>query len=270
MDKRLEHGGTGPKLQLLHANGYPPECYNTFLEPLTRHHKVHSFRQRPLWSEDVPKSTRKWKLFAEDLIEMMDEYGDKGVIGLGHSLGGIATFMASLTRPDLFKEIVLIDPVIPPYWSVQLMTYTPNRYKSRILPLIKMAEKRRNKWSDREEARAHLGSKKVYQRFHPEVFDDFIESGLKESADGGLTLSYSREWEAEVYRNGPNIWPLLSKSTVPVHIIKAQYSDVITSNAWAKIKTKVSPGRFYEMPNVGHLIPFEKPHLLADYLINKL
>ena len=266
MNKRIDLGGTGSSLQFLHANAYTPECYNTLLEPLKDQYQVHLFRQRPLWSNESPDQLKHWSLFADDLISMMNEHGDKQVIGIGHSLGGIATWMAALKRPDLFARVILIDPVILPYWIITMSSITPKTLMPKMNPIIKIAMNRRTAWQDRNEARLHLGSKKVFQRFHPAVFDDFLSYGLREKEDGSLTLSYSREWEARVYSTGPNMWHIMKQNTVPVHIIKAQYSDVITSASWNKIQARVPKGSFYEMPDVGHLIPFEKPLLLAEHI----
>jgi len=266
MNKKIDLGGTGKPLQFIHANAYTPECYYALLDPLKEHYQVHLYRQRPLWPNESPEQLKNWALFADDLIDMMDKHGDRQVIGIGHSLGGIATWLASIKRPDLFSQVILIDPVVLPYWITLMSTLSPKSLMSKMNPIIKIAKNRRTTWKDRHEARQHLGSKKVFQRFHPAVFDDFLKYGLKEKVDGTLTLSYPREWEAQVYSTGPNMWSIMKQNAVPAHIIKAQYSDVITTKTWNKIRERVPQGSFYEMPNVGHLIPFEKPLLLADHI----
>jgi pimeloyl-ACP methyl ester carboxylesterase len=101
------------------------------------------------------------------------------------------------------------------------------------------------------------------------VFDDFIKYNLRPT-DDGLTLAYPREWEARVYASAPNVWPYMAKTSVPTHIIKAQYSDVITAETWQKIQEKTALGSFYEMPAVGHLVPMEKPDLLAQHILSVL
>lgn len=269
MKKLVDFGGSGPVIQLLHANAYTPECYNKFVEPLTHQYSVRAFRQRPLWEGECPSQLKNWSMFADDLIAMMDEYGHKNVIGIGHSLGGIATWLASIRRPDLFSRIVLIDPVIMPQPMVRVTQFIPYWYKRRKIPIVKIALNRRNQWKDREEVRAHLGAKKVFQRFDPEVFEDFLNYGIVDQ-QRGVTLAYPREWEARVYGTAPNLWKIMPKTTIPVHIIKAQYSDVISEDTWIKTQGNTKNATFYEMPKVGHLIPFEKPLILADYIVSFL
>lgn len=265
MERLIDFGGSGPVLQLLHANAYTPECYQKFLAPLTDSFTVKAFRQRPLWQAESASQLGHWSLFADDLISMMDTAGQKQVIGLGHSLGGIATWLASIKRPDLFSQIILIDPVILPEKMVKMTKWVPFWIQKRKVPLIKIASNRRDQWPSRDEVRSHLGSKKVFQRFDPEVFEDFVNHGIVDRNDH-VTLAYPREWEARVYATAPNLWKIMPQTVVPTHIIKAQYSDVITNHTWGETQEQTKNASFYEMNNVGHLIPFEKPLILADYM----
>lgn len=269
MDKRLDLGGEGQLVQMLHANAYTPECYTKFLQPFVDKSSVGLYRQRPLWHGESPKQLKHWSLFADDLIDMMDASGQKGVIGMGHSLGGVATFLASLKRPDLFSQLILIDPVFIGNSMSSLLSLMPKALKYKLLPIIKIAANRRNHWPSRKDVRAHLGSKKVFQRFDDDVFDDFINYGIVDQADG-VGLAYPREWEAKVYETAPNIWEYLKKSKVPTHIIKAEYSNVISTKAWTRIKRTMSNATFYEMKGCGHLVPFEKPKLLSAHILEKL
>lgn len=211
MLKKIEIGGSGPKLQLVHANAYTPECYFQFAQYFEDSYHVHFLRQRPLWANQSPGQLRHWELFADDLIDMMEEHGDTQVIGLGHSLGAVATCMASIKRPDLFKQVVLIDPVFINRGRIDPLRLMPIVLRDRLFPLIKIAANRRNMWADRTEAREHLGSKKVFQRFDPKVFDDFLNYALVDCADG-VTLAYPRSWEARVYETAPYVWSLIKKN----------------------------------------------------------
>ena len=37
---------------------------------------MHLYRQRSLWPNESPTQLKNWNLFADDLIDMMDEHGD--------------------------------------------------------------------------------------------------------------------------------------------------------------------------------------------------
>eukprot|EP01097_Dermamoeba_algensis_P005301 TRINITY_DN3363_c0_g2_i1.p1 TRINITY_DN3363_c0_g2~~TRINITY_DN3363_c0_g2_i1.p1 ORF type:complete len:306 (-),score=70.39 TRINITY_DN3363_c0_g2_i1:374-1291(-) len=100
------------------------------------------------------------------------------LIGIGHSLGGALTYCASVKRPDLYSGIVLIDP---PFYSQAkrlLFTVLSSLGAGEVHPLIRNTLNRRNKFSSKEEAADHLRKKKLFQKFHPQVFDDFLQHGI--------------------------------------------------------------------------------------------
>lgn len=46
--------------------------------------------------------------FADDLISLLDEKKIEGVVYVGHSMAGMIGCIASVQRPDLFTQLVLI------------------------------------------------------------------------------------------------------------------------------------------------------------------
>ena len=255
-------------IQFLHANAYTPGCYNQMFKGLSTY-KIFAPKQRPLWPGSDDAKFADWSVLADDIIAHMDHVGRKSVIGIGHSMGGVASWLAAIKRPDLFSKLVLIDPVILPFSYTMGIKLMPSGLKKKYVPMIKIASKRRDTWEDRTRAKAYFLSKKVYQRFDEAALEDFIDHGLK-AYDGGLTLAYPRAWEAQVYGTAPYLWKKLGKSPCPITIIRAQYSDVIGDESWNRIKSKLSNGHCVQADGVGHLVPFEKPKLCADIINNNL
>lgn len=255
---------SGTPTLLYHANAYNPEMYQPFLRHFPDR-KFIALRQRPLWDDKV-KSIKDWSLFTDDLIRFCDEQGFQHIDFMGHSLGATSAWKAASKRQDLFKKIVLIDPVALPEEIVKWVGLLPFKLKARIRPIIKIATLRKNVWESKEEARAHLGSKSVFKKFDPEVFDLFIEYGIKEIADGKVGLSFPREWEAMIYASPENVWKFIGKTKQEIFVIKAEHSNVISEESWSKIQQTQKLNTYVEMPDVGHLIPFEQPEKLADLI----
>ena len=113
-DLLRDFGGEGPHLHLAHANGFPPGTYEPLAEALTDLYHVFGMPARPLWPSSQPENAPDWHPLADDLIAGLDHLGMQGIVGVGHSLGGVLTMWASIARPDLFRAVVLIDPVILP------------------------------------------------------------------------------------------------------------------------------------------------------------
>lgn len=265
--EEISYGEGRELVQFLHANAHVPETYRKLLEGIGYdNYKFVLPLQRPLWPNSDYKALRHWSLLAKDIIRHMDAQNRKGVIGMGHSMGAIASWFAAVERPDLFSKLILIDPVILPEKLVKKSRWIPYWMQKRMVPIVKIAANRRDHWSDMEELESHLGNKKVYKRFDDEVWEDFKKYSVKETDKGGLTLRYPRVWESKVYASAPNLWPLMKENPCEITIIRAEFSDVIGAGLWSQIKTRMPNANLLEIKKTGHLVPFEKPLELADMI----
>lgn len=250
-------------LHFSHANGYPPLAYRALLEPFTRSHRVIASVHRPLWKPPSdPSSLKSWHVFGEDLIQLAEGL-DQPLISVGHSMGSAAILIAAAKRPELFKSIVLIEPVLVPrrfLFALRLF----GRFAKNKIPLVKKTLTRVDCWSDRQEAFDHFRPKHVFKDISDEVMWDYIQHGIYQSEDGTFRLAYSKEWEARCYTTVHSLWNLLPLITVPVLAIRGQSSDTIFPAAWAKWQSMLPHHEFIEIEDAGHLVPFEKPGLLVE------
>jgi len=258
-----DFGGEGEIFHFAHANAYPLRSYISFLNQFTDNYNVIGMNQRPMWSDSNPDSFEDWVDLADDLIDAFDENNVSQVIGAGHSMGAIATLIASIKRPDLFTKIILIDPVILPLQVYEMMKGMSFQQKSQINPLLNIALKRRNKWTNEVAARDYFESKTFFKRFTESAKRDFIEHGIRLGDDDTYTLAYSREWEARIYGTSPSPWEYLKNIAHPCLIVRAEHSDVITSEeAWMEIKQTAVGSTCIQIDGAGHLIPQETPEKL--------
>jgi len=265
----IEYGNGREVIQLAHANAYVPQCYKTFIHSFDLNtYKFYLPELRPLWENSNFEKFNSWEVLADDLIQWMEQKGRKNVIGVGHSMGAIATWWASMKRPDLFRAVFLIDPVIMAAKIGNMNKWAPFWLKNRYIPIIKIARNRREHGPDLAAVESHLGSKKVYQRFDKKVWKDFLNYALVQKGNQ-LSLRYPRDWEARVYGTAPNLWPLIKETSVSLTIIKAEYSDVISDQTWDKLQERLPNSQLIEMKGVGHLVPFEKPEDLGKLFQGK-
>ena len=199
----------------------------------------------------------------------MTKHGLEGVTGIGHSLGAVASWWASIENPSLFSKLILIDPVIMNFRRILMSRILPHSLRRKYIPIVRIALRRRDSWESRETMSEHLRSKRVFQRFDDDAFQDFVKYGVSDS-ENGVTLRFPKAWEARIYATPPNMWPYLKRTKVPLAIIKAEYSDVITAGTWMRIKKCVPNAALLEVPSVGHLYPFEKPDELSEWVIQNL
>ncbi len=260
----LDFGGSGSVLHFAHANGFPPACYRTLLQALTPDYHVLAMHQRPLWEGSQPDRFQTWEVLGDDLIRFLDENNLRDIIGVGHSMGGVATVIAAAKRPDLFSQLVLIDPVLfrgPLHYFNGLL---PVWLRKKIVPIAKVAMKRKDQWPDKQAAYKSLRQKSVFRLIPDPVFAEFIAGSIRENQDGTASLRYSKEWEAQVYCTPTNVWQRLAGLTMPTLAIKADGTNLLYPPVWEKWQ-EVQPGaRFEIIEKASHLVPLERPGELAQ------
>ncbi len=264
----LDFGGGGPLLHFAHANAYPPGSYRLFINELRPHYHVLAMAQRPLWPHTDPAEMTDWQLFADDLIHFFEQQGLQNVIGMGHSLGGVATMLAALKRPELFRALVLIEPVFLPPHILEMTAANPDA--AALLPLVQSALRRRNRWPSRQAAFNRFRRKEVFKRWSDEALWDYVNHAARENG-GEYTLVYPREWEAQIYSHPPlTVWEDITRITHPTLGIRAAESDTIYPEPWRLWQQKQPAATFVQIEEAGHMVPMERPSHLAAIIHNYL
>lgn len=253
--------GAGPPLHFAHANGFPPGTYKQFLSRLGGTYRVLAMAQRPLWPGERPEQIDAWHQLAGDLIRFLDEQGAQGIVGAGHSLGAVVTMVAALERPDLFRTLVLVEPVfLPPPLLAAAAAHPEKAFE---IPLVHIARRRRHHWPSREAAFAHFRKKAVFARFSDEALRDYVEYGLEECGES-VELRFSREWEARFYGTPPlEVWDQIPRIQQPTLALRGEATDTLMAPAWQLWQELQPAAQFVEIPNAGHLVPMERPDELT-------
>lgn len=262
-------GGQGEVLHFAHANGFHPLAYQQLLKPLTKQFRVIAIEHRPFW-QIKPTNKDSWEQVADDLIQFLDSQNLKNIIGIGHSLGAVATMFAAIKRPDLFKKIVLIEPVFLPATMIGFFQLVPKKWRKHLNPLIKLTLKRRDVWQSKQEVFDAYRKKRVFAQLSDAVLWDYLNAGLKKRADGKITLTYSKEWEAHFFSMAPQVWQKLRQLETPVLGIRGEHSDTLRISQWEKWQQLKPAHTFLEIKNTGHLLPLEQPESLAQKILDNL
>jgi len=262
-----DFGGDGPVLHFAHANAYPPGAYRQLLARLTTAFKVLAVHHRPLWPEpDPPESLQDWRVFSHDLIRFLDEQELSGVVGMGHSMGAVTTMYAAIQRPELFRALVLVEPILLPPAMLQLLEVEPEAMEE--VPVVRAARKRRTHWPSAAAAFEHFRPKPVFARLSDEALQDYLAVGLRPAVQGGVTLTFSREWEAAIYSHPPqDVWQILPQICQPTLAVRAAESNSLFSEAWDLWQNSQPDAVFTEIADTGHLLLLERPVELAEVVL---
>ena len=211
---------------------------------------------------DIPAS---WWTFGTDLVGLIDQLERTGrlpdsVVGVGHSMGGTVLVLAELLRPGTFTGLVLIEPVLLP------PPFERNPYG----PLAQGAIRRRPVFDSREELVETYLDKPLFQRWHPEVFEAYIDHGFREVPEG-LALRCPREVEADLFSSGAEsgAFARLDELSPPVHLIITDESGPLGPSL--EILPEVLPNvTTTYMAGQNHLVPMERPGLVAAEIADAL
>jgi pimeloyl-ACP methyl ester carboxylesterase len=254
-----DFGGKGPILHLAHANGFPPGTYRLLAETLTKHYHVIGLPSRPLWPDSRPESVTSWHPLANDLVQGLEDLGLSHIVGVGHSLGGVLTLWAALRRPDLFRAVVLIDPVILPpswLWALRLMRGLGLQHRQ---PLVQGALHRRRTWPSSRACFEHYRSKSLFARWSDASLCAYVESGTCRRADGKVALLCPPEWEAHIFATTPiHIWRDVSRLRTQTLVIRGEHSETFRAAAQARMARRLPGAHFVTIPDSGHLVPMEQ------------
>ena len=249
------------------GNGFPPGVYAPLAALLgSDYHRVSLF-PRPWWDDKIPEKFPNWRILADDLVAGIRQHNLAPVIGMGHSMSGMALVMAAAKNPDLFRALILIDPVILPpiaYWTYPLFNILGTHIR---MNMIKGAENRRREWPSVEDAYQHFRKASVFRRCSDEVMRLYAEGITRPQKDGeGVELIYSPQWEATIYHRSPalNVWPLISRLKVPTCVIRGAESNAFLPAAARQMRRKRPDFPLVEIPGAGHLVPFEAPEAVAE------
>ncbi|NMO15020.1 alpha/beta hydrolase [Pyxidicoccus fallax] len=260
-------GGTGPVLHLAHANGFPPGSYRKLIDRLKPRYRVFTLHGRVLVPGSDPKSLRSWHDLADELLHALRSRGLKGIVGVGHSVGGVATLLASVKAPELFRAVVALDPVLVTGKRLMLLRATSLLGMRGRIPLAQGARRRRDAWGSREEAAVSYQKKPLFQRFDPDSFQDYLTHGLVDAPGGGVRLTIPAAWEARVFETIPiDVWPRLRAVPVPSLVVRGESTATLTPEGLERVRRTVPGVRTDELPGT-HLFPLEHPEACARRIL---
>ncbi len=270
----LDFGGKGQPLHFLHANGYPPACYQPLTERLASQYHTIGMLLRPLWPDSKPEEVNDWTPFTDDLLKFFDEQKLESVIGVGHSIGAIVTLRAALREPSRFHALVLMDPVLfPRYFILEWNLARFFGLGNQIHPLINGALKRRREFNDLNKVFEGYRRRSIFRFFTNENLRIFI-NGMTEPANNHYELAYSPEWEARIYYTGVwhdlDLWRNLARLQVPTIIIRGAETDTFWESTAKSVEKKNQKIKIVTLEKSTHLLPLERPQevfeIMQDFL----
>lgn len=254
-------------IHFAHANGVPSRVYQALFDALKDDFDIVDV---PALGPDKRYPVdNHWASLTQQVIDsIVRQAKGRPVIGIGHSLGGVLTFQAARLRPELFSQVILLDPPLV-MGKDALVLHIAKTFKLKFVDQMSpagLSMRRRDHWDSREQAAELLRPKALYKSFDQRCFDAYIEHALSDDpVRGGVQLTIPKMDEVNIFRTNPSLWWLpQQKSKVPMHLLVPKGSPFLPRGYPKAIQKKF--GMPYSIVEGGHMFPLEQPEQVAQVL----
>ena len=195
-----------------------------------------------------------------DLDALLPQLAEAPVHLVGHSMGGSACVMYAAARPERLHSLTLIEGIGPPEME-------PSDPATRLRAWLDGVAKVRNKRS--KPIADTAAALKRMRAQNPELSDDlglFLASKSTKKVEGGLEWTFDplhktwapRPFQVEMFEK------LLESISNPTLVVAGERGFRLQDEQ--DRMSKIKQHRFVEIPDVGHMIHWFEPQILAAEL----
>jgi len=196
-----------------------------------------------------------------DLEELLPQLSDQPVHLVGHSMGGSVCVMYAAARPGKLRSLTLIEGIGPPEMGPR---DPATRLRAWLDGVAKVRSKTSRPMKDEQSALTRMRIQ------NPELSDElglFLARKSTKRVDGGIQWTFDplhktwspRPFQAEMFGR------LLEAVSAPTLVVAGERGFRLQDeqNRISKIKDH----RLVEIPDVGHMIHWFQPQVLASELV---
>ena len=260
-------GDEAPPLLLLHATGFLARLWEPVAELLTQRCEVYAYDTRGHGDSDRPPpggANYHWRELVADLKGFCDAIGLSNAAMVGHSSGGAAAAYLAATELAYVSRLVLFEPIIFPARFAPL--------EDRRNDLAEGARRRRMVWRDADGIVEAYAGRAAFARWPAEMLRLYAEEGTFRREDGQIELKCPGEIEADVFDHSRSLdtWERLAEIRCPTLIMHGRLTGDPFPPLMQEIATRVQNARLAVIEDAGHLAPMERPHEVADAILDFL
>jgi pimeloyl-ACP methyl ester carboxylesterase len=270
----LEWNGSpgAPVLLFAHANGFNAFTYRSILAPLAGVFRIVAFDMRGHGLTTLPtepQHIRGWKIYRDDLLNVLAQLRDVDVVLAGHSLGASVSLMAAAEKPRNVKAVVLAEPVLPTLATAfRALAARTLGCEEQMLPRVGPARRRRRAFASREQAVAGFRGRGAFKTWpDDQVLADYIEGGT--ITDGqGVRLACAPDWEAANFAVFPfGLASLAGQFAGPLTILQAEHHSSAAQSALQTLQQAKPDTRVRCVDGTTHFLPMERPEVLREEIV---
>lgn len=255
-----------PMLHFAHANGFPAGSYRKLFAQLSCNYEVIA-KDKFAHSSEYPLNDN-WENAVNELIQYIEERLHEGqkAIGVGHSFGAVISYKAVCKRPDLFSQLIMLEPplitgITRHFFKIAKRT----RLINKITP-AGITQVRKRKWHLDHDLFEYFSKKALFKNFDPECIKDYINAAIVSNSHF-QELSFEVQSEADIFRTIPHNLPIHYRTlSVPSTLVTAEHTNVCVPYLRKPFLRSNKNMRHIEFASVGHMFPLEKPLEVASLI----
>lgn len=252
-------------IHFAHANGFPSACYKVMLTELKVKYDLKYVSM--LGHDHEYPLDDNWSSLVEEVLDSITTQFDQPIVGVGHSLGGVVILLAACRRPELFKQVIMLDAPVFGFLKSMMIRLIKALNLIHLVTPSKQASRRKTRWESIEKAKQYFLEKPLYQSFEPECLEDYLQNALLIDENGQCRLKFSREIESHIFKTVPHfVYKHIKNLSVPVSLIYSDSSHIIAPYELRIMRKKFNIQTYACLGS--HLFPFEYPKQAAN-LIDK-
>jgi len=258
-------GGDPPGVLFAHPTGFLGRIWKPVIDAMRAagfSAQILTFDQRGHGRSAKPDTGYHWARFVEDLDALIERIGIRSVVGVGHSAGATTLACSSAHRPEAFRRLVLIDPIL-------LDPVSDAEYARGDNPLSERTRGRRLVWESREEMIESYRGRFPYDTWTEEALRAYVEHGTFAREDGTVELWCPGRIEAQVYAHAASmdVFSELARIEVPVLLVRGEHSLSFAADRAKRTLETIPDARLLEVPGTTHYVPMEAPERIAQIVL---
>ena len=233
--------GTGPALLIFHGLFGSGTNWRTLAKTVfANQFETHLIDQRN-HGESPHDDVFNYNALADDIIEYIECNSIGSPIALGHSMGGKALMQAAVTRPELFKKIVIVD-------------IAPRAYDGSLRPIISALESLDMSAANRGEL-----DKALAQKLPTASLRAFLLKNARRLPEGGFAWKVNLSAISKSYENINDTLDGDEPFMGPTLFIRGGKSDYIQDADMELIREYFPAADLETIEGAGHWVHYEAP-----------
>jgi len=266
--------GDSHPLLVSHATGFHGRCYLPMAADLARTapqplHAI-AFDYRGHGDTARPDGPVDWQRYGDDAEAMAAWLADRHggpIDAFGHSMGGACLLIAAHRRPDLFRRLVVFEPIVfPPEGIGPAGRADADAGDS---PLAAGARRRRAVFASHRAAIDNFAAKPPLSIFTEESLEAYVVHGFGPDPEG-VRLKCSPDTEAETFAMGArhDTWDHLPSIATETLVVAGIVQPMQPSSISQAVADRLPHSRYLQLDHLTHFGPMSHPAETARIVVD--